>query len=1383
VLGAFLLLRTRQEGEIMKKLFITLAILCLAGNASAEHADGIGMYFDEEALDNCMFMPGGLVTGHLIITNPSNDTGISGWECYVENTPGLLVLEWTLEGTSPINFSTPPEFTVTLAVPLPPNQAVVVARATIFVADPACYWLQVRQSNDPLIIGSPAYVGGPPENMILPLFPTAGDNPNAGLNCLDCAPTLGTVVIDPDPDILNAPWSLEGPGGPWSGNGDAILSGMITGDYTLAWGEVGSWETPVPNPVLQTLPLDDTITFSGVYSVAIEQVVTNTLDSGPGSLRQAINNANTELDQTTILFNIPLAELGPISPLTPLPAITAPIVIDGYSQEGASKNTNGAWMGSNAVLMVELDGLNAGGAANGLHITAPSTVRGLVIDDFQQAGILLGLNSYPTPHGSSIEGNFIGTDAAGTGQRGNQIGVLVLNGSNNTIGGLSAAARNVISGNDSTAIFISGNSNAVQGNFIGTDLTGASALGNAEGGIYVTGMYNIIGGTETAARNVIAANGIGSTGHRYGIEIVSPGANNTVQGNYIGTDVTGMVGMGNSSGIALDGSAGNTIGGTEPGAGNVISAQRVGLGIWWSGSSGNLVQGNYIGTDATGSGALGNIEDGIRVWGALNNTIGGTETGAGNVVAFTENGSGISIIDPGSSGNAILSNSIFSNDRIGIDLGTWDGVTMNDATDLDTGPNGFQNFPVLLAAGVAVTTQIDGTLNSTPDMQFRIEFFSNTASDPTGYGEGETFIGSTSVTTDAMGDIDFVVSLPIAVPPGSFISATATNTVNNTSEFSEAIEVSDGCPSGNLVFVDSDAMGTGDGESWPNAFPDLQEALAIAESCPAVSEIWVAEGRYMPTGDTDRAATFQLRDNLAVYGGFAGGETTLGERDWSTNVTILSGNIGVSSDLSDNSFHVVTASGTDSSAVLDGFTIVHGRADGDDDDSRGGGVINVNGSPTMANVTVVSNFASHLGGGMYSSPGSPSITNAIFSDNTATGEGGGMWISSGSPTVVDVVFSANSSHFGGGLASGMATTQIVNCTFSGNSAYRGGGMYTWIDLHGKATLINTVIWGNTGSIEDELLNINSTPTISYSLIGGCGGSGAGWDPLFGADGGNNIDDDPLFVDTGGGNFRLAPGSPAIDAGNNAAPGLPAMDLVGTPRILAGTVDMGPYESPLGGYAEVGDWVWWDDNANGIQDPEEHGSGHGYVHLYDSEGNSIAWTYSDVGPGHYSFGGLLPGDYYLTFQGLSDDSISPYDVGDDQYDSDMNWELGRTAIFTLTAGQIDHSWDCGFYFDGGAVEDGEIPNSYALHSSIPNPFNPLTTIRFDLPQAGRARLTVFDISGRKVRTLLAGESFSPGRHEAVWRGKDDSGRSVAAGVYFYRLESGSFSQTKRMTLVK
>ena len=271
----------------------------------------------------------------------------------------------------------------------------------------------------------------------------------------------------------------------------------------------------------------------------------------------------------------------------------------------------------------------------------------------------------------------------------------------------------------------------------------------------------------------------------FGVGIFSPGATgNLVQGNFIGTDVTGTVDLGNTIyGVLLSGVPSNTIGGTTAGARNVISGNdRDGVRIL-AGATGNLVQGNFIGTDVTGTAALANSFNGVRIsFGASNNTIGGTAPGVG-VLVFINVENVVS--------NSILSNSIFSNGSLGIDLGS-NGVTPNDVGDGDTGANNLQNFPVLTAAASAGgTTKIQGSLNSTPNTQFRLEFFSNTACDPSGHGEGEVFIGSTDATTDGSGNTSFMVTLPTAVPVGQFITSTATDPSNNTSEFSQCTQVTE----------------------------------------------------------------------------------------------------------------------------------------------------------------------------------------------------------------------------------------------------------------------------------------------------------------------------------------------------------------------------------------------------------------------------------------------------------------------------------------------------------------------------------------------------------------------------------------------------------------
>ena len=295
--------------------------------------------------------------------------------------------------------------------------------------------------------------------------------------------------------------------------------------------------------------------------------VNSTNDTGAGTLRQAILDANANAGTDTIKFNISGTGPHAIQPLFALPTITDPLFIDGYSQPGASPNTNGLGVGSNAVLMIELDGINSGAGVTGLSVTAgSSTVRGLVINRFSLDGVHLSVSG-----NNVIEGNFIGTDVTGTTQASNaQRGILIEGVPDNRIGGTASGAGNVISGNNWVGIEILGGGaagNLVQANFIGTDLNGAVAVGgNYQSGIRVNGARNnIIGGLTAETRNVISGNG------SHGVLIVGFAPGNMVQGNYIGTDVTGTAAVGNSSNGVWSVGAGTIIGGTASGAGNIFA--------------------------------------------------------------------------------------------------------------------------------------------------------------------------------------------------------------------------------------------------------------------------------------------------------------------------------------------------------------------------------------------------------------------------------------------------------------------------------------------------------------------------------------------------------------------------------------------------------------------------------------------------------------------------------------------------------------------------------------------------------------------------------------------------------------------------------------------
>jgi hypothetical protein len=578
-----------------------------------------------------------------------------------------------------------------------------------------------------------------------------------------------------------------------------------------------------------------------VLGATVSITVANTADSGPGSLRQAIFAANAHPGHDTITFAIAGSGVHVISPASPLPDITDPVAIDGYSQPGASPNTMA--VGDNAVLLIQLDGSNAGLGANGLHITAGSSmVQGLLIDNFARtpAPSYLGGNAIlvDTNGGNVIQGNILGTHDAGVYpvfSNGNYDVMVDLGSSNNLIGGTTPAARNVLSGAGSgVGLFGGATNNLVQGNYVGTDATGTHAVPNFDG-ISDGGHGTTIGGTAPGAGNVISGNvrigiygGLGGAtqGNFIGTDasgtallsngsfgIFAPnaeliggtvprarnvitglsgisiflwiGPGNVVQGNYIGTDVTGSAPLGDpGDGIAIQSSNNNVIGGVGPGAGNVI-ANCFQVNVYLLlGSTGNVVEGNHIGTNAAGTAGLGVNGVGVLIdTGSRNNTIGGTTLGAGNCIAFNS-AAGIAVVDAASTGNSIRGNSIHDNGGLGIDLGN-DGVTGNGSSPR-TGPNNLQNYPTILAAGpVGTSTGVAGTLNALPSTTFTVDFYSSPVADPSGHGQGQRYLGSTTVTTDSMGNGAFSLLMP-AVGAGDVITATATDPSGNTSEFSTA---------------------------------------------------------------------------------------------------------------------------------------------------------------------------------------------------------------------------------------------------------------------------------------------------------------------------------------------------------------------------------------------------------------------------------------------------------------------------------------------------------------------------------------------------------------------------------------------------------------------
>jgi hypothetical protein len=451
-----------------------------------------------------------------------------------------------------------------------------------------------------------------------------------------------------------------------------------------------------------------TIAVTAHTSSAAVIVVTNTNDTGPGSLRQAILDSNSSVGVLdTINFNIAGAGVHTIAPTSALPAITDPVTIDGYTQPGASANT--VAVGDNAVLLIELNGTSAG--SSGLTITGGgSTIRGLVINrfgsQFTDSGIFLQSDN------NVIAGNFIGIDPAGSVELGNFSGVRVATGANNLIGGTTPAARNVISGNGATQfslgnvlvnkIFLSKDlapaGTIIRGNYIGTNAAGTAAFGKNMGVVVLDSRGTIIGGSDAddgvvdgnvGARNVISGNIDGIHTEEQGTTYP---ADLTIQGNFIGVNATGNATLGNfQNGIFFvpqrdRGDNSITVGGTAAGAGNVISGNlNNGVLIVFSSV---VMQGNRIGTDLAGTLDLGNGFFGVELQRggsppqpAVQITIGGATSAARNIISGN-GGAGMRISY--NSGSATVQGNYIGTQGDGVSpLGNdLDGILVQDATTI-----------------------------------------------------------------------------------------------------------------------------------------------------------------------------------------------------------------------------------------------------------------------------------------------------------------------------------------------------------------------------------------------------------------------------------------------------------------------------------------------------------------------------------------------------------------------------------------------------------------------------------------------------------------------------------------------------------------------------
>ena len=474
-----------------------------------------------------------------------------------------------------------------------------------------------------------------------------------------------------------------------------------------------------------------------VVTKAAPFIVTNTNATGPGSLGQAIVKANAQPGADRIHFNIPGPGVHKINVgQTALPEVTDTVMIDGYTEPGASPNT--LTVGNDAVILIQIDGGNdAELKRDGIVLMAPGCViRGLSITGF-----------------------------VGTTQKPCEPCAPVL------VGGHAIRLKRV--------------NTTVAGNFIGVLPNGNTMRGNTKG-VLVEKNGNTIGGSTPEARNVISGNVSGIT-----LSAVA-----TVAGNYIGTNASGTERVENRQAVLCNATIrGALVGGTTQGAGNLISGNAEGVvcgEFFWSGRDtpvvlpGNslAIKGNTFGLRADGTAPLAN-EAAIVIGAGSNNTIGGSESGAANLIAGNTNAVLLGGVLPGTpattgTANQVLSNSIYANGGPAIDINADGAATPNDPADADDGFNHLQNSPTISSATIENgTALITGTLHSTSNTTFTIQLFSESKSlaQPV-----QSYLGSTTLTTDSTGNGSFSAAFPVPDPDVTF-NATATDPDGNTSEF------------------------------------------------------------------------------------------------------------------------------------------------------------------------------------------------------------------------------------------------------------------------------------------------------------------------------------------------------------------------------------------------------------------------------------------------------------------------------------------------------------------------------------------------------------------------------------------------------------------------
>ena len=571
-----------------------------------------------------------------------------------------------------------------------------------------------------------------------------------------------------------------------SGPGDTLLGSTVVATANDGWAHFNAGVSSMPAGQVLTATSTDpnnvTSVFSKCFPVPAVHTVTNTATSGAGSLVQAVIDANSDAYPSVVTFAIPGAGPHTIS-LTGSLELNTQITIDGLSQPGATRNQNPIDQASNTVHKIAFNG-------SIVFLNAPACVLRNV--NLQNCGVAIqGVDR------CRIEGCYIGTDITGTTAIGAAIGVDV-SGAHNTIGSRYIGARNVIAASGSYGVRLSGGlarRNVVQGNFIGVGADGTTDLGNSAEGVLVQNGPNLIGGSRTQMRNVIAGNGSQQ------IDLRLDSCDSTrVEGNYVGVNrtATALVETGAMAVVGINVNEGddNVI------VDNVVGGQTYGIRVIGN-TLRTIIQGNIVGTDPTETATFAMGAMGIALTGGTGAKIGGLLPGEGNLVMNCPS-AGIAVQGATTINNSIAGNRTRSNAGLGIDLGSPTGVTPNDPGDTDSGSNNLQNFPVLTSAATTLgKTTVTGSFTTSLYKLVRVEYFSSPSCNAAGHGEGAVFLDGRVFYSGATGTVNFssVIFTPVAV--GSVITTTAT-VDNNTSEYSACVTVVNTPPGLGIVIIPVD---------------------------------------------------------------------------------------------------------------------------------------------------------------------------------------------------------------------------------------------------------------------------------------------------------------------------------------------------------------------------------------------------------------------------------------------------------------------------------------------------------------------------------------------------------------------------------------------------